>query len=235
MSRLSIIIPTLDEEANLPRLLESLRPLGPFDPEIILADGGSTDATAEIGRRWGACILSSERGRGKQLHRGACRASGHLLLFLHADSVLTPDAVEAIRLSLDDPGFRSSLFRLRFDSDQPIYRLYACFARFDSIWTTFGDQGLLIDRELYHRLGGFPPLSLFEDVIFFRKARRMEKIKKFRGEIITSSRRFRLVGPVRLQLRNLLFLTLYLMGKKPESLADRYLPVRTPPSDQGTG
>ncbi|MGE3801468.1 MAG: TIGR04283 family arsenosugar biosynthesis glycosyltransferase [Candidatus Kapaibacterium sp.] len=222
MSRLSIIIPALNEEENLPRLFESLAPLLRFDIEIIVVDGGSTDQTVEVGRRGGAELIYAERGRGRQLRAGGAVASGRLLLFLHADSLLTAKAIEDIQFSLANPDFRIALFRLRFNSPRLIYRLYAFFARFDSLWTTFGDQGVLIDRDFYNQLGGFPDTSLFEDVLLLRRARREGRIEKFEGEIITSTRRYLEVGAVRLQVRNLMLLSRYLAGGEPESLAAKY-------------
>ncbi|MCB0712944.1 MAG: TIGR04283 family arsenosugar biosynthesis glycosyltransferase [Ignavibacteriae bacterium] len=222
MSQLSIIIPALDEEENLPRLFESLAPLLQFDIEIIVVDGGSTDQTAEVVRVGGAKLISAERGRGRQLLAGGVIASGRLFLFLHADSLVTAKAIEDIQISLANPDFRIALFRLRFDSPRLIYRLYSFFARFDSLWTTFGDQGLLIDRDFYNQLGGFPSTSLFEDVLLLRRARREGRIEKFKGEIITSTRRYREGGAVRLQVRNLMLLSRYLAGGEPESLAKKY-------------
>ena len=222
MSRLSIIIPTLNEEENLPRLFESLHPLAPCRPEIIVVDGGSTDETVRIAEDGGAAVLRSERGRGIQLRKGGEAASGHYLLFLHADSVVTSKAIDNIVASLEDSRFRASLFRLKFDTQELIYRLYAFFARFDSLYTSFGDQGLLICRDYYHRLGGFPPTELFEDVIFLRRARREEKIKKFDGEIITSARRFHDIGPLRLQLLHAVLLVRFMFGDDIENLTKRY-------------
>lgn len=216
---LSIIIPVLNEQELLPRLLDSLAPLS---SELLVVDGGSSDATLQLARNAGATVLDSCKGRGRQLRVGASAASGDLLLFLHADSMVTPAAIETIRQSLANPSFQIGLFRLLFDQDRAIYRLYSFFSRFNSVWTNFGDQGILVSRALYEKVGGFPDQSLLEDVAFLRAVRSCAHIEKFSAGIITSARRFEQNGPVRTQWQNLFFMLRYLLGADPEALAREY-------------
>ena len=222
MRSLSVVIPTLDEERFLPRLLESLAPLYGCRLQLIVVDGDSQDSTAAIARDAGATVLIAEPGRGQQLRAGAGAATGDLLLFLHADSVLTAEAAHTVISKLHDPDFSIGLFRLLFDSDRAIYRLYSFFSRFDSVWTNFGDQGILVCRELYDAAGGFPEQSLLEDVAFLRRAQQIADFEKFSAGVLTSARRFERFGPMRTQWRNFRFLLRYLRGADPEALAREY-------------
>lgn len=224
MMTLSIIIPTLNEARYLPRLLGSLRLLRFFEPEIIVVDGGSTDDTREIAKKAGAIVASCPIGRGGQLRHGASIATGEFFLFLHADSVLTEEAAETIRTETIERGFEIGVFRLLFDSSRWIYRLFSFFSRFESFWTTFGDQGILVNRKIYDRAGGFPEQPLLEDVEFFRHVREGCRITKFRAGIVTSVRRFERGGPLRTQLKNSLMLFRYRNGATAGDLADHYRP-----------
>lgn len=219
MSDISVIIPALNEERHLASCLRSVAPLG---AELIVADGGSYDRTCEIARQMGAQVVTSAAGRGAQLRAGAAAASGSVLFFLHADSRLTPQAPAVLASALADPGFTIGTFRLRLDSHHPLYRLYSWFTRFDSLWTSFGDQGIVLRRALYERIGGFPSWPILEDVALLRHARRMGRIRSLPAEIITSSRRFQQHGIVRQQLRNASILVRYLLGARPEDLAALY-------------
>lgn len=230
MRSLSVIIPTLDEQRFLPRLLESLLPLYRCRPQIVVVDGGSGDSTVAIARDAGATVLTTNPGRGQQLRAGADVATGDLLLFLHADSVLTADAARTVLAKLDDPDFSLGLFRLLFDSDRTIYRLYSFFSRFDSVWTNFGDQGILVRRELYDMVGGFAEQSLLEDVAFLRSARHIVPFEKFPAGVMTSARRFERYGPLRTQWKNLRFLLRYLRGTDPEVLAREYRDEQASPT-----
>ncbi len=225
MSDISVVIPALNEERHLASCLRSLSPLG---AEVIVADGGSYDRTCAIAREMGARVVPSAAGRGIQLRAGAAAASGSALFFLHADSHLAPEVPAVLAGALADPSFTIGTFRLRLDSAHPLYRLYSWFTRFDSLWTSFGDQGIVLRRSLYDRIGGFPSWPILEDVALLRRARRMERIRSLPAEIITSSRRFQQHGIVRQQLRNASILMRYLLGAHPEDLAALYKANRDP-------
>lgn len=228
MSDISVVIPALNEERHLAACLRSVSPLG---AEVIVADGGSYDRTCTIARKMGARVVQSAAGRGIQLRAGAAAASGSVLFFLHADSRLAPEAPGVLAGALADPGFSIGTFRLRLDSPHPLYRLYSWFTRFDSLWTSFGDQGIVLRRPLYERIGGFPSWPILEDVDLLRQARRIGRIRSLPAEIITSSRRFRQHGIVRQQLRNASILVRYLLGARPEDLATLYRTDREPAPD----
>jgi rSAM/selenodomain-associated transferase 2 len=219
MGRLSIVIPTLNEEQHIGACLESVHTL---DAEVIVADGGSSDATGTIARRHGARLIHAPRGRGSQLRAGAAAAGGDAILFIHADCVLAESGARAVMSAIVDPSFTIGTLRLRLAGRHPLYNLYSWFTRFDSIWTSFGDQGIVIRRGLYDRLGGFPDWPLLEDVKLLREARRTAKINSLPGEMITSARRFERVGIARQQFRNGGIIIRYLLGTSPESLARDY-------------
>ncbi|MEO6049305.1 MAG: glycosyl transferase family 2, partial [Candidatus Kapaibacterium sp.] len=146
--------------------------------------------------------------------------------------LLAESGVRAITNAIADPSFTVGTLRLRLAGHHPLYGIYSWFTRFDSIWTSFGDQGIVIRRGFYDRIGGFPEWPLLEDVQLLREARRVARIHSLPGEIITSARRFERVGIARQQLRNGGIILRYLLGASPESLARVY--ADEPASEGGT-
>ncbi|HVZ40521.1 MAG TPA: TIGR04283 family arsenosugar biosynthesis glycosyltransferase [Candidatus Kapabacteria bacterium] len=216
---LSVVIPTLNEATAIEACIGSLRSIA---CQIIVADGGSADATAAIARSLGAAVVNAPAGRGSQLAAGAEAAAGGWILFLHADTRLTASARTALAEAVRTPGFSVGTFRLRFDRQRLLYRLYARLTRFDSLWTSFGDQGILIRRDLYTRIGGFDRWPLLEDVALLRRVRHIATIHSLPGEVVTSARRFERRGVIRQQLLNGVVLLRYLLGASPEVLAEFY-------------
>lgn len=220
--RLSVIIPTLNEEKHLGATLASIRREIPT-AEIIVVDGGSTDRTGDLAQaervdRW----IVAERGRGRQCARGAREASGAWFLFLHADTRLGEGAGGAIAVFSRRPGAAVANFRLRFAQASFFLKLSAFWTRFDTVCTRFGDQGILIRREVYLSLGGFPDWPLFEDVELLRRARRLGRVPSLLPAVVTSARRFHTTGQMKRQLANGILLTRFLLGASPERLAAHY-------------
>lgn len=216
---LSIIIPALNECGHIGACLRSVSGL---EAEVVVVDGGSHDGTPDIAREYGATVVTTAPGRGIQLRAGGEWATGRTLLFLHADSRLSEAARHTIGRVVVDPEFAIGTFRLRFDAERRLYRFYSWFTRFDSIWTSFGDQGILVRREFYHGLGGFHDWPLLEDVDLLRRARGRTCIVSMPAEVMTSARRFEREGEIRQQLRNALTLIRYLAGADPYLLARSY-------------
>ncbi len=227
MAPLSVIIPTLNAAASLRRSLPSLASFSALSMlrEVIFADGGSTDTTARIAEESGAQLVSSRRGRGDQLAAGAAHATGDWLLFMHADTVLDPDWEKAVHAFMDDPdnANRIGYFRFRLDDASPSARwIEAVVAmRCRLLRLPYGDQGMLISRALYHRLGGFRPIPLMEDVDFIRRAgwRRMAMLGT---QATTSAQRYQRDGYLLRPIRNLFCLTLYFLGVSPRAIAKLY-------------
>jgi rSAM/selenodomain-associated transferase 2 len=219
---LSAIIPTLDAAAGLPATLAAL---GGAPDEILLADGGSRDATRAIAEAAGARVLAAPRGRGTQLAAGAAAARGAWLLFLHADTRLAPAWEAAARATVTPD--RAGFFALRFDDAAPAARRVERLAnwRARALRLPYGDQGLLIHRSLYEALGGFASLPLMEDVDLVRRlVRRFGRaaLAPIPAEAVTSAARYRRDGWTARPLRNMLCLTLWFAGVAPDRIARIY-------------
>jgi len=227
VSQLSVVIPTLNAEAALRRSLPNLATLGALSlmHEVIFADGGSTDRTAEIALESGAEFVSAAQGRGTQLAAGAERATGNWLLFLHADTVLEPGWEIAAAEFIAEPenADRIGYFRFRLDDASAGARWLEGLvaARCRLLRLPYGDQGMLVSRALYHRLGGFKEIPLMEDIDFVRRAGR-RRMAALDPEATTSASRYRREGYVLRPMRNLLCLTLYYIGVSPRAIAKLY-------------
>ncbi|MDH3594917.1 MAG: TIGR04283 family arsenosugar biosynthesis glycosyltransferase [Rhodospirillales bacterium] len=225
---LSIVIPALDGAATLPATLAALeegRRAG-LIAEVILVDGVSSDSTVGIAAGAGARIVDAGApGRGRQLFVGGAAARGEWLLFLHADTSLAPGWAQAVARVLSDPAMaeRAGHFRLRLDDPARQARLIERLANWRArrLGLPYGDQGLLIARDFYERLGGFRPLPLMEDVELVRRIGR-RRLVALDGAAVTSAARYRRDGWWARPLRNLTLLTLYFLGLPPGWLRRLY-------------
>jgi rSAM/selenodomain-associated transferase 2 len=223
----SVIIPTLDEESCLAETLRLLRVHQPH--EIIIVDGGSTDGTRELARSAGAdTVLEGPRGRALQMNQGAAHATGDVLLFLHADCSLEPGALEDSERRLAMRGIVAGCFRMAVPLSGLLYRsIEGCAtARVRLSGIVYGDQGLFVRREVFERLGGFPPLRFMEDFFFSRRLRREGRIVVAPRRIFVSPRRWQRAGLVRQTLRNWVLTALAMAGVHPNRLARYYPAVR---------
>ena len=192
--------------------------------QIIVVDGGSVDDTVALAEAVGAAVLKSEPGRGVQLAKGAENATGSWLLVLHADSLLTRGWTEVAQefIKADHEQQKAGYFRLKFDDESRAARRLERIVRWRARWLglPYGDQGLLISRAHYQRLGGFEPVPLMEDVKLVRQIGRRNLVA-LDAEIVTSARRYR-GGYLKRALRNAMILMLYFAGVTPERLARMY-------------
>lgn len=221
---ISVVIPTLNAEATLQRALGPLVPaaVDALVREVIVADGGSTDDTLALAEDAGARILSTGQGRGLQLAAGCAAAKGPWLLVLHADTELADGWMQAaadhiargqdragyFRFALDDQGLRARLWERGVAMRSSVLRL------------PYGDQGLLISKRLYDRVGGFRPLPLMEDVDLVRRLK--GTLVPLAAKATTSAERYRRDGYLGRSARNAVILARYLAGADPERLARAY-------------
>ncbi|HET9683092.1 MAG TPA: TIGR04283 family arsenosugar biosynthesis glycosyltransferase [Gemmatimonadaceae bacterium] len=222
--KISIIIPVLDEERRIGELLEGLRGF----EDVIVVDGGSRDGTVEVARAFpGVRVGSAPRGRALQMNHGAWRARGDVLLFLHADVVLPPDAVLHVERALADERAVAGAFRTWHVSDDgrsaPWLHLADLRSRYSGL--PYGDQALFVRREAFWRAGGFPEQPLMEDLELSRRLRRLGRISIAPASVRVSGRRF-LAHPVRHALLVNSFPVLYRLGVAPATLARLYQDVR---------
>ena len=223
---LSIIIPTLNAQAHLAPTLAALMEgmWAGLVREVIVSDGGSKDATVAIADDAGCEIVTGPRGRGQQLIAGAQMARGDWLLFLHADTRLTPGWVLCVRTFMARHGeAKAGYFRFAADeSTRPARRLaFWVNARCALFALPYGDQGLLISRALYAQLGGFRPLPLMEDVDLVRRLGR-GRLAAMAHPAVTSVARHVRDGYLKRSAKNLLLLGQFLAGGDPQALARRY-------------
>lgn len=235
---ISVVIPALDAERHLGRTLAALVPaaVDGLVREVIVVDGGSSDATLKIADDAGAHIVRAPRGRGSQLMAGAKAARFPWLLFLHADTVLEPgwhgEADEFIeRVSEGRRAPAAGVFRFVLDDEGLAPRLVERGAglRAHLFGWPYGDQGLLISRTLYDAVGGYRDLPLMEDVDIVRRLGG-KRLAFLRTRAVTSAERFRNDGYFRRSLRNLSCLAMFLMGVSPARIARHY--YGAPPAPQ---
>lgn len=227
---ISVIIPTFNAERTLAPTLASLVPavVDSVVQEAIIVDGGSTDATIAIAGAAGTRLVEAGRGRGSQLEAGAAVARGDWLLFLHADTVLEQGWEEEVQAFMErvENARRApaaAAFRFTLDDEGLMPRVLErlvqlrCFV----LKLPYGDQGLLIHRSLYNRLGGFRPLPLMEDVDLVRRLKRSELVM-LKSRAITNARRYRQDGYLSRTLRNLCCILLYYLRVPARTLARLY-------------
>ena len=222
---ISVVIPTLNAA---PALGPTLGALGAgigegLIREVIFADGGSDDDTAAIADAVGADLVTAPRGRGSQLRAGAAAAKGDWLLFLHADTALSPDWPAAMRRHMAQRPDRAGWARLRYDARGVGPAVVAGWANLRTrlFALPYGDQGLLIARALYDRAGGYPPIPLMEDVTLVRALGR-SRLAALDCVAETSFARYARDGWVRRGARNLTCLGLHVAGVDPARIAERY-------------
>lgn len=224
---LSVIIPSLNAGPGLASALGALIPgvVNGLIREVIVADGGSTDATLAIAGDAGCTVIACPPGRGGQLARGAGAARSGWLLFLHADTVLGPgwDGEVAQFIANDSSQAYAGVFRFALDdySTQARRLEFMVAMRCRLLALPYGDQGLLIHRALYAALGGYRDQPLMEDVDLIRRIGRRRLIY-FRARALTSAARYARAGYARRSLLNLACLSLYFLRVPPRLIARLY-------------
>ena len=224
--RLSIIIPVLNEEKTIASTLEHLKSLMP--DEIIVVDGGSRDRTREIVSFLNATLLPSPPGRSRQMNHGAQAATGDILVFLHADTLLPASALSEIRSVLEDLRYVGGRFDVRLDRQGIIFKLIGVLISLRSRLTgvATGDQAIFARKTVFEEMGGFPDVPIMEDIAFSRALKQKGRVACLRSRVVTSARRWEQEGVWRTILKMWLLRVLFLIGISPLRLKRFYPDAR---------
>lgn len=221
---ISIIIPTFNEEERIGTLLNHLKNCcSETNHEIIIADGGSVDATISIAEQSGTNVLHcNKKGRAAQMNEGAEHAAGSILYFLHADTFPPLNFVSEIRKSFER-GYRSGCFQLAFDHSHPVLKFYSWCTRFRLTVFRFGDQSLFVEKTLFHEVGGFDEsLTVMEDQKVVKELKKVSSFYLSDECVTTSARRYKLNGVIRLQAIFFLIVIMYYAGAEQRTLVHVY-------------
>ena len=218
----SIIVPVLDESARIGALLDELARDQPA-AEVVVVDGGSCDATVDLARERGARVVESPRGRARQMNAGAAAACGEVLLFLHADTSLPRGAVTSVADAVAD-GADFGCFPVRIDSDDLRLRVASRIISWRSrlLVSATGDQAQFFRRSFFERLGGFPDVPLFEDMMIVAAGTRSGRWVCLEPVVRTSARRWNTHGVSRTMAKMIALRALFHLGVPPATLANYY-------------
>jgi rSAM/selenodomain-associated transferase 2 len=232
--RISVVVPALDEAAGIAATLRSV--LTARDVEVIVADGGSQDATRNIARSMDVRIVEAERGRATQMNAGAVYARAPVFLFLHADTRLPALWDEHVLMMLAQPDVIGGAFRLAFDRKDLRLDWIAHAANARSRWfgLPYGDQAIFVRTDAFWSIGGFEEVPIMEDVRFMRRVLERGRVGLCAASVETSARRWTDHGIVRTTLVNGACLIAHCAGVEPQRIAHfratRARTARTQPS-----
>ena len=224
MSKISIIIPTINEANNLPLLLSDLS-ITHKECEILIVDCGSKDRTIDIANIYGVNVYKSrERNRGLQLNMGAMNSLGEWLIFLHADTRLNNGWFSKIKSVLKGDKNSIYFFKFKINNKKKIYRVLEILVNLRSKYfkQPYGDQGLIIHRSVYLKNNGFREIPLMEDVDFFRRLNNKKDLKQLNIPIFISSRKWERTNIFIQALKNWNFRRRWLKGESTKSIYSDY-------------
>ena len=224
MTKLTIIMPVLDEGEAIAATLDALADLRALGTEVIVVDGGSRDATIQRARLRADRVISAPRGRALQMNAGAAKASGDVLLFLHADTRLPADADHVVLTGLERSGRAWGRFNIKIDGRSPLLRVVGFLMGLRSQITGIatGDQAIFARRDAFQAVGGFVEIPLMEDIALCKRLKRVSRPLCLRQCVVTSGRRWDRYGvfpTIRLMWRLRLA---YFFGADPKELAQQY-------------
>ena len=224
MPTLSIVLPVLDEADNIGRALARLSDYRARNVEVIVADGGSRDRTADLARPLADRVLVVPRGRAKQMNAGAAAASGDILMFLHCDCVLPDDADRLVLDGLARSSAAWGRFDVRIDGHHPLLRVVAAMMNARSRLTGIatGDQAIFVRRDAFEQVGHFPDIPLMEDIALSKALKRISPPLCLRAQVATSGRRWEKNGVLRTIILMWRLRLAYFLGANPATLAKRY-------------
>jgi rSAM/selenodomain-associated transferase 2 len=224
MTRISIIVPVLNEAQGISESLAALAPLRARGHEVIVVDGGSSDQTPDLARRAADRVVSAPRGRASQMNAGAALARGEVLVFLHADTRLPEGAGARILQGLAASCRAWGRFDVRIEGASVFLPVIAFFMNLRSRATGIatGDQAMFVRREAFERAGGFPPLELMEDIALSRSLKRVSRPLCLAEKAVTSGRRWERHGVLRTVFLMGWLRLAFFLGAAPASLARFY-------------
>jgi rSAM/selenodomain-associated transferase 2 len=224
---LSVIVPILNEAESIAATLSALRAGAP-QAEIIVVDGGSEDDSQTAVTGLCDILVQSPRGRARQLNAGATRASGQILAFVHADTIVPATFAADIQTAMRNSAVVGGRFDLALDAPRFPYRLIGWLISLRSRLsrTGTGDQAIFVKREVFQHLGGFPQIEICEDLDFTRRLKRAGAITCLRSQVVTSARRWQRAGVIRTVVRMWVIRLSYLAGVSPARLRRWYADVR---------
>ena len=222
--RLSIIVPALNEAAQIAATLQPLQALRARGHDVIVVDGGSDDGTAQCAQPLCDRVLNAPRGRARQMNAGARAATGEVLWFLHADTQVSAAAADALLATLARPGCVWGRFDVRLSGSHPLLRIVERMmnARSRITGIATGDQGIFVRRDVFERIGAFPDIPLMEDVALSRRLKAYAAPACIRRYLVTSSRRWEQRGVLRTIMLMWRLRFAYWLGASPERLAALY-------------
>jgi rSAM/selenodomain-associated transferase 2 len=224
----SIIVPALNEAAEISRTLHALQALA-GEKELLVVDGGSEDETMALARAAGAIVIQSARGRGVQQHAGAMAARGDVLWFVHADTLPPPSGIQDINAALAHSSIVGGNFGLTFDGPSRAARqLTAIYPALRRLNLCYGDSGIFVRRSVYEAVGGFRAFAVFEDLDLLKRLRSAGRFVHLKARIVTSSRRFENRNFAGMWLHWTALQVLYWAGVHPNTLARWYGHARRP-------
>jgi len=224
MRSISIIIPTLNESENLPRLLDFIEAHRDERlTDIIVADAMSQDNTLDIARAYPTIALACQsKGRSCQMNQGAKLAKGEVLYFIHADTLPSANFLDDICDALDE-GYDLGSYRSSFTSNDIRMKVNAFFTRFDLPWCRGGDQTLFVTRELFDRVGGFDEnYKIMEDFEFLDRARKLGRFKIMPDSAVISTRKYEENSYFQVNVANLVVFIMFRMGASQQKMIDTY-------------
>ena len=219
--RISVIIPAVNEAENIGKTIERIGTAG--NREIIVVDGGSHDDTTQLAKSLGAKVIATSPPKARQMNTGAAAATGEILLFLHADTLVPERFDEHVTNALSQPNVVAGAFALRIDSPVSAFRRIERLANWRSrrLRLPYGDQGLFMPSELFQQMGGFCDIPIMEDFELARRLRDKGKVVTLGVSAVTSARRWNRLGILRTTLINQLVIAAYFAGISPGTI-DRW-------------
>ncbi len=219
---ISVIIPTLNEAANIGRLLSRLTSYGQ-GVEILVVDGGSSDATVDIASKYGVTVLESEApGRAVQMNYGVRKSRGEILYFVHGDTLPPTTYANDIRLAIEE-GNDMGCYRFKFETSSILLKINAYFTRFNKDWCRGGDQSLFIRRSVFLQLGGYEEkYVIMEDFELLRRAGSRFRFQVMPAEILVSARKYQGNNYLQVQLANLVVFNMFKFGYEPQRILETY-------------